>query len=190
MRSARKASARNTGPSKPEQNSLKNRSPNSKAKSTSSRSSTSQAMMSSRTPKTSTVAGRGSKPRKSAKSLKTLQKGSSSETMPSRSTFVTCPHLMKSWQKSNAASRIHRCRQHESRRKSHRNRRARNGHRTIFQRLAHHFQHVSLKLWQLVQKQHAIVTQRHFPRPRHCAPTDQSRIADRVVRRPERPRPH
>src|SRR6266478_5869710 len=89
-----------------------------------------------------------------------------------------------------ARARIHRRRQHEPRWKRHRNSRARNGHCPVLQRLPHHFQHIPLKFRQLIQKEHAIVTQRNFPRPRHRASANQPGIADGVVRRSVRPRPH
>ena len=92
--------------------------------------------------------------------------------------------------KKSARARIHRRRQHESRRETQRQRRPRDRHASILERLPHHFQHVALKFRQLIEKQHAVVPQRHFARPRHRSAANQSRIANRMVRRPERPRAH
>ena len=57
-----------------------------------------------------------------------------------------------------ARTRIHRGGQHEARREGHRNGGASNGDGTVFQRLAHYFEHVALKFGQLVQEQHTVVT--------------------------------
>ena len=65
---------------------------------------------------------------------------------------------------------------------------SRNGHRPILQRLAQHLQHVARELGQLVEKQHAVVRQADFARPRHAgAAADQAGVGDGVVRRAERP---
>ncbi len=66
--------------------------------------------------------------------------------------------------------------------------RPRNRDRPLLQRLSQQLEHVARKLRQLVQKQHPVVRQAHFARPRHPrAAADQARIGNRVVRRPERP---
>src|SRR6202162_6632692 len=54
--------------------------------------------------------------------------------------------------------------------------------------LAHHFQHVALKLRQFIKKQHALVTQRTSTRARVRPSANQARIANGVVRRTKRPR--
>ena len=46
-------------------------------------------------------------------------------------------------------------------------------HGVIFQRLAQHFQRSLGKFRELVQKQYAVVTQRHFPRNGNRAAADQ-----------------
>jgi hypothetical protein len=56
----------------------------------------------------------------------------------------------------------------------------------IFERLPEHFQHASIKLRQLVEKQHALVCKGNFTRSRQTATTNQTRVADRVVRRTKR----
>ena len=87
----------------------------------------------------------------------------------------------------SAGTGIHRGGQHESRRKRNRDGSARNGHRAIFERLAHHFQHVALKFGKLVKKQDTIMAEGDFPRTRDRATTDRSGIADRVMWRAKRP---
>jgi hypothetical protein len=52
----------------------------------------------------------------------------------------------------------------------------------IFERLAHYLQHISLKLGQLVEEQHAVVPQRNFAGTRHGTASDQSGVTDGVVR--------
>ena len=74
--------------------------------------------------------------------------------------------------------------------KRQRHRGARNRNRAVFQRLPHHLQHVARKLRQLVEKEHAVVRQRNFSGARYGAAADQSRVADGVVRRAERPHAH
>ena len=66
----------------------------------------------------------------------------------------------------SAGTGIHRRHQHEARRKAQRHGRPRDGHVAVFQRLAHHFQHIAGELGKLVEEQHAVVGQRHFARPR------------------------
>jgi hypothetical protein len=43
---------------------------------------------------------------------------------------------------------------------------------------------------QFIQEEHAIMSQRHLPRPRHLAASDQPHIGDRVMRRSTRTRGH
>lgn len=56
------------------------------------------------------------------------------------------------------------------------------------ERLAHDFQHVALKFRQFIEKENAVVAERNFAGPRHSAATDQTGVADGVVRRAIRPR--
>ncbi len=63
----------------------------------------------------------------------------------------------------------------------------RDAHRAGFQRLAQHLQRARRELRQLVEKQHAIVRQRHLPRPGAPLPaTGQRRLRGGVMRRAER----
>jgi hypothetical protein len=52
---------------------------------------------------------------------------------------------------------------------------------TLLEGLAQDFQHVACALGQFVQKEHAVVRQRHFPRPRHLAAADQADVREGVV---------
>jgi hypothetical protein len=70
----------------------------------------------------------------------------------------------------SARARIHRSRQHESRRKCHRNGRPCYRHHPVLQRLPHHFQHVALKFRQLIQKQHPMVPPNETSPGRGTAP--------------------
>jgi hypothetical protein len=54
---------------------------------------------------------------------------------------------------------------------------------TLLERLPPDFQNMAAKLGYLIQKQHAIVGQRHLARHRHVAATDQPRIRDGMVER-------
>src|SRR6202043_4273492 len=81
----------------------------------------------------------------------------------------------------SAGTRIHCCRQHEARWKTNGKRSAGNRHSAVFERLAHHFEHVALKFRQLVEKQDAVVPERNFSGPGHRSAADQPRVADRVM---------
>ena len=85
-----------------------------------------------------------------------------------------------------AGAGIHGRRQHEARREAERHGGARDGDRAVFERLAHHLEHVARKLRQLVQKEHAVVRQRNFAGARNDAAADQPGVGDGVVRRAER----
>ena len=61
------------------------------------------------------------------------------------------------------------------------------GHLTVFQGLAQHFQHILLEFRQLIQEKHAVVGQADFARPGDLPAADQSGVGDRVVRGPEGP---
>ena len=56
----------------------------------------------------------------------------------------------------------------------------------VFERLAHHLQHLTLKFGQLVEKQHAVVRQRNFARLRISATAHQRHIGYGVMRIAER----
>ena len=86
-----------------------------------------------------------------------------------------------------ARAGIHGRGQHEARRKTERHGGAGDGDRVIFQRLAHHFEHVARELGQLVEKEQAVVGQRDLAGAGHDAAADQSGVGDGVVRRAERP---
>src|SRR5271156_6208707 len=88
----------------------------------------------------------------------------------------------------SAGTGIHGGGQHEARRKIHGERCARDGDVAVFQRLAHHFQHVALKFRQLVEKHHSVVAERNFSGARDGAAADEACIADGVVRRAVRTR--
>ena len=89
----------------------------------------------------------------------------------------------------SARAWIHRCRQHESRRKCQRHGRACNAYSAVLQRLTHHFQHIAWKFRQLVQKQYAVVRERNLARSRDHSTTNQASIGNRMVWRSERPHP-
>ena len=85
----------------------------------------------------------------------------------------------------SARTRIHRRDQHDVRRKSQTPRRTRDGHLSVFQGLAHHFERRSLKLRQFVEKKHAVVRKAYLTRRRIGRTAKKSDIGDRVVRRAE-----
>jgi hypothetical protein len=62
-----------------------------------------------------------------------------------------------------ARTGIHGRGQHETRRKSQRHGGARNAHRAILQRLAHHLEHITREFGELIEKEHAVVGQRNSP---------------------------
>jgi hypothetical protein len=58
----------------------------------------------------------------------------------------------------------------------------------VLQGLAQDLQYVARKLWELVEKEHAIVGQTDLARSRRAAASaEQPSIRNRMVRRPERP---
>jgi hypothetical protein len=63
-------------------------------------------------------------------------------------------------------------------------------HFAAFQRLTKHFQHVSAELRQLIEKQNAMMRQRHFARARNGPAPDQRLGCRRMVGRPHRPLVH
>src|SRR2546425_4129070 len=83
---------------------------------------------------------------------------------------------------------VHGRGEHEARGKRHADGRAGDGHVTVFERLAQHFEHVALKFRQFVEKEHAIVPERDLAWARHRAAAYQTGVADRMVRRTEGPR--
>jgi hypothetical protein len=52
----------------------------------------------------------------------------------------------------------------------------------LLERLAQDLQDVATELWQLIEKQHAMVRQRHLTRQGHLAAPDQADVRDGVVR--------
>jgi hypothetical protein len=59
---------------------------------------------------------------------------------------------------------------------------------TLLARLAQDLQNVAAELWQLIQKENAVVRQRHVAGHRDLPAPDQPRIRDRVVASAKRPR--
>jgi len=51
----------------------------------------------------------------------------------------------------------------------------------LLEGLAQHLEDVAAELWPFIEKEHAMVCQRHVARHRHLAPTDQAHIGDRVM---------
>ena len=90
----------------------------------------------------------------------------------------------------SARTRIHGGGQHEARGKSERHGGAGDAYRAIFQRLAHNLEDVAGEFRQLVQKEHAVVSEGNFAGPRNHAAADQAGVGDGVVRRAKRPRAH
>src|SRR5580704_18574416 len=82
-----------------------------------------------------------------------------------------------------AGAGIHGGGEHEAGGEAEGKRGARDGHASVFERLAHHFEHVALKFRKLVEKEHAIVAQGDFAGARDGAAADQSGVADGVMRR-------
>ena len=86
----------------------------------------------------------------------------------------------------SARAGVHGRRKHKTRREGQRHGRPRDADRAVFERLAHHFKHVAREFGKLVEKQNAIVSERHFSRPRDRSPADQPGVGDGVMRRAER----
>src|SRR5712692_1679710 len=89
-----------------------------------------------------------------------------------------------------AGTRVHGGSQHEAGGKGYGDRSARYRHGTILQRPAHYLQYIALKLRQFIQKEHAVVAERHLAGPRYGAAADEPSIADGVMRGAEGPRAH
>src|SRR6058998_2095223 len=77
---------------------------------------------------------------------------------------------------------IHRRNEHQLRWKSEAACRARHGDLPVFERLAHYFQRRSLKLGQLIEKEHAVVRDAYFTGIRKRAAAEQPNVADGVMR--------
>src|SRR5690606_8241456 len=56
-------------------------------------------------------------------------------------------------------------------------------HRAVFEGLAHDFERAAIELRQFIEKQHAVVRHADFAGGRYAAAADQSRVADRMMRR-------
>ena len=89
-----------------------------------------------------------------------------------------------------AAAGVHRADELKLAGKARRARRAGNGHHAVLKRLAHDLQRFLAELRQFVEKQHALVCERNFARPRYGAAARQAGGGDRVVRAAERPPAH
>src|SRR6476469_4191436 len=87
-------------------------------------------------------------------------------------------------------TRVHRRYQHEFARESDAPGRSRNSNASILQWLAHHFQSGTMKFWELIEKEDAIMRQAHFARVWNGAPAEQPDVANRMMRRAERTRRH
>src|SRR5689334_18689742 len=83
-------------------------------------------------------------------------------------------------------ARIHRRGQNKRRRKRQRHRCAADRDLLIFKWLPQYFEHAAVKLRQLIEKQYALMGQRDFAGTRQCATTNQSGIANRMMRRSKR----
>src|SRR5919202_4606336 len=82
---------------------------------------------------------------------------------------------------------VHGGREHEGGREGQRHRRAADRHAPVFERLAQDFEDGAVELGQLVEEEHPVVRQGDFAGARDGPAADQPRVADRVVRRAERP---
>src|SRR6478752_2234313 len=78
-------------------------------------------------------------------------------------------------------TRIHRRREHETRRKTERHRCACDGYSVILEGLAHHFENVARELWQLIEEEKTVVRQRYFPGSGHDTATDEAGVGDGVM---------
>src|SRR4029453_171578 len=90
--------------------------------------------------------------------------------------------------KVTARTRIHRRYQHELAWKRDAAGGTRHRNASILQRLAHHFEGRAVEFRQLIEKEHAIMSNAHFTRIRNRATSEQPDIANRVMRRTERTR--
>ena len=85
-----------------------------------------------------------------------------------------------------ARTRVHRADQHEAGGEDGRPRGARDGDAPFLERLAQHLEHVAAELEHLVEKQHAVMGEADFARPRLRSAADERGVRDRVMRRAER----
>src|ERR1051325_2639059 len=83
----------------------------------------------------------------------------------------------------SARAGVHCGGQHERSGESKRHRGAADGHLLIFKRLTQDFQNTTIKLRQLIEDHHAMVSEETLARPRPRAPANQPGVANRVVRR-------
>ena len=63
-----------------------------------------------------------------------------------------------------AGARIHACHEHEAGGIFGAILCSRNSDYAVFQRLVHDFEHIAVELWQLIEKEHAVVSQANFAR--------------------------
>ena len=89
-----------------------------------------------------------------------------------------------------ARTRVHRRHQHEAGGERRRVQGARDGDVALLQRLAQHLQTAAMELRQLVEEENAVMGQRDLARRRRTAAADHAGVADRVMRRAERPAFH
>src|SRR5687767_4728164 len=86
-----------------------------------------------------------------------------------------------------ARTGVHRGDELEARREKGLARGARDRHASGLERLAQRFEHVAVKLRQLVEKEHPVVRERDLARPRQVAATDERGARGAVVRSAEGP---
>src|SRR5439155_19402954 len=89
-----------------------------------------------------------------------------------------------------AGTGIHRSGEHERSRKRQRHRCATDRDFLIFKRLSQDFQDAAIEFRQLVEKQYALMRQRNLAGPGHCTATNQTGVADGVMRRAKGPLSH
>ena len=82
----------------------------------------------------------------------------------------------------SARTGIHGGGQHESGGKGQRHGGARDAYRAVLQRLSHNLQNVTREFREFIQKEDAVVGQRHFAGAGHGAASNQSCVGDGVVR--------
>ena len=96
-------------------------------------------------------------------------------------------HACRSLAGVAARARVHRGHEHEAAGKQRAASRPRDRHAAFLERLPHQVEHAALKLRQLVEKEHAVVGERDFARPRLRPAAHERRAGDRMMRRAERP---
>ena len=94
--------------------------------------------------------------------------------------------LAKRIARESAGTRIHRPDEHEARRERCGPRRARHGHRPLFERLPQDLENMAAELEHFVEEQHSVVREADFARPRIRSAADERRVGDCVVRRAKR----